>query len=116
MITPESFKSDSHAAGYVPALEPNPEAFTALLGILNDPANEPFLVAAAHFDHSALDAVVQEVEAVPAIVPLLSIDRFKQAVGVAVRLRMEELGWHTTGQKRPVKLGRYFKKAELYGH
>jgi hypothetical protein len=40
--------------------------------------------------------------------------RFRQAVGVAVRLKMEALGWSTTGRKAAVPGAHYFTKAECY--
>lgn len=42
-------------------------------------------------------------------------NRFRQTVGVAIRLKMERLGWTTTGRKG--SMGRFssrFKRAERY--
>ena len=115
MTTPENFKDDSHAATYLPELDRNPGAFVKLLEILNDPENVQYLTAAAHFDLPALDGVVAELEADPDFAAVVVDNRrFRQAVGVAVRLRMEELGWHTTRIKRRVTQAKYFKTAELY--
>jgi hypothetical protein len=115
MTTPENFKNDTHGAKYLPELDKNPEAFVRLLAVLNDHDNVQYLTTAAHFDLPALDGVAAELEADPAVAAVAEDgQRFRQAVGVAVRLRMEELGWHKTGIKRRVTQAKYFKTAEVY--
>ena len=41
-------------------------------------------------------------------------NRFRQAVGVAVRILMEQNGWTKTGRKGSVGVGNCFNKAERY--
>lgn len=56
-------------------------------------------------DRPALAGVVRELEAIPAVQTFLAnydghtTTRFRQAVGVVVRIVMEQHGWRTTGRK-----------------
>lgn len=58
-----------------------------------------------HHDRAPLAGVVRELEAIPQVNRFLSgvhtkrTNRFRQAVGVLVRLIMERRGWHKTGRK-----------------
>ena len=117
-LTMESFSNDRHAATYLSALEEYPHAFRGLLNLLNDPENEQRLVHAEELGHPALDGVVELFEGDPAIGPVVAAGvsgrRFRQAVGVAIRLKMAELGWITTGRKGVVRRGACFTKAERY--
>jgi hypothetical protein len=116
-ISDQAFLADSHAARYRDVAENHPDAFAALLTILNDPTHQAGLVAAERFGLPALSGVVQAVESDANIVQVLrsaGSARFRQAVGVAVRLTMEALGWTTTGRKGPVKGAAFFKRAERY--
>jgi hypothetical protein len=115
MIDVQSFEQDSHAAAYLSVLTANPGAFAELLEILNDPMNERCLIVVSELGHPALCGVVTLVEASPALAAVVPDNlRFRQAVGVAVRLRMEELGWNTTGRKLSVTNSTHFKTAEVY--
>lgn len=65
-----------------------------------------------------MDGVVRSIEADPEIRQILASGaeghRFRQTVGVAVRLRMEQLGWRTAGSKGVVRGADFFKKAERF--
>jgi hypothetical protein len=58
-----------------------------------------------HHDRSPLAGVVREFESLPAVDKFLSDvqtrrnTRFRQAIGVLVRMIMERRGWRTTGRK-----------------
>jgi hypothetical protein len=73
-----------------------------------------------HHHRPALSGVVVAIENLPAVREVLgSTDinfakRFRQAVGVAVRVVMEWLGWQKTGEKWSVGVGEFFSKAEHY--
>jgi hypothetical protein len=112
------FAGDPHAARYRGALESNPTASRRLFELLNDPRNEQRLVDAELHDLPALAGVVRYLEADPDVGGLLSTGkasyRFRQAVGVAVKLKMAKLGWRTTGSKGTVKGATHFSKAERY--
>jgi hypothetical protein len=117
-LTVPDFVADRHASAYVPALEAHPMATNRLLGLLNDPENEQRLIHAAELEQPALLGVSRFLEADSEIVTVLELGsagyRFRQAVGVAIRLKMEAFGWSTTGRKAAVSGARYFTKAECY--
>jgi hypothetical protein len=114
----EDFDSDAHAAKYRGQLEAHPQAFARLFGVLNDPANEQRLVDAEMQGMPALAGVVRFIEADPVITTVLDSGsgglRFRQTVGVVLKLKMAKLGWRTTGRKGAVRGARHFTKAEHY--
>lgn len=114
----DSFRLDPHAARYVAELDRRPRAGERLFAILNDRETEGLLIHEAGRGDPPLDGVVGRIEADPEIRPILEAGsaghRFRQTVGVAVRLRMEELGWQRTGHKGTVNGAEYFKKAERF--
>jgi len=117
-ISQDDFSSDPHAAKYRGELTRHPEAFVRLFSLLNDPANEQRLIDAEMHNLPALSGVVRFIEADPAIRPILAEGRagyrFRQTVGVALKLKMAKLGWTTTGRKGTVKGAEHFTKAEHY--
>ena len=114
-----SIQNDRHAAAYLPVLKAHPEATSRLLSILSDPRNERSLTSAEEdHDRPALVGVAKLIEADPEISLAISDEldgkRFRQAVGVALKLQMESLGWTTTGKKGVVSNSQYFGKSERY--
>ena len=114
----EDFGLDSHAAKYRGVLEAKAEAFERLLLLLNDPPNEQRLIDAEAHGMPALAGVARFIESDAVISRELTGTggslRFRQAVGVAVKLKMAKLGWVATGRKGAVRRGRHFVKAEHY--
>ncbi len=113
----EDFSRDAHARRYRGQLQDHPLAFKRLFELLNDPANEQRLIDAESYDKPALAGVVRFIEDDPAIATVLdepSGFRFRQTVGVAIKLKMAKLGWQKTGKKGTVTGARYFVKAERY--
>ncbi|MCQ3812786.1 MAG: hypothetical protein KTV68_19800 [Acidimicrobiia bacterium] len=112
------FKRDSHAAKYVVELDCRPVAAERLFWLLNRPANEQRLEDAEMNGMPALAGVARLLEDDPVIGEILDTDpaslRFRQAVGVAIKLKMAKLGWQTTGTKGAVRGARHFTKAERY--
>lgn len=109
-----TFESDSHGAKYVKALDAHPSARDLFLRLLNDPCNEHRLLDAEALGHPALAGIVRFLDDDPVIGPVVATElRFRQAVGVGVRLKMEELGWEKTGAKGPVNSA-YFSRSERY--
>lgn len=116
-ITVQAFLADPHATRYRDVVADHPEAFARLLAILNDPDQQAQLLAAERYGRPALSGVVTAIETDECIaVPLASAAsaRFRQTVGVAVRLVMEAIGWSTTGRKGPVRGAVSFKRSERY--
>jgi hypothetical protein len=111
----EDIKNDPQGAKFVPGLERYPEATAHVIGFLNDPEIVGRLEFAQELGHPALTGAVRFLEADPAIVEALEDSpRFHQAVGVLVRLKMEERGWSKTGRKGVVTGSRYFSRSEHY--
>ena len=113
-LSTEDFGRDPHARRYRDQLHNHPIAFKRLFELLNDPANEQRLIDAGSYGKPALAGVVRFIEADPDIGTLVESDRFRQTVGVAVRLKMAKLGWQKTGKKGTVTGARCFVKAERY--
>lgn len=117
-LSTEDFLCDSHAARYRDQLDAHPDATAHLLDILNDPTNEQRLLDAEHHDLPALTGVVRFIERDPLLSPILAREagsaRFRQTIGVAIKLKMRQLGWAPTGRKGSVRNADYFTKAERY--
>lgn len=109
---------DRHGSTYVGELSDHPDAAAELFAILSDHDNAVRLVTASELGLSALSGIASRLEAAPAVARVLSgspaSPRFRQAVGVAVRIRMQALGWAPTGIKGVVVNARYFGKAERF--
>jgi len=85
------------------------------MDVLNHPDQQAALLTAEQYGHPALSGVVQAIEADEILAGPVANVRFRQAVGVAVRLAMESMGWSTTGRRGPVRGATQFKRAERYG-
>ncbi len=113
------FERDPHALRYLKEFEVHPEAMGRLLELLNGPDSVRHLEE-AELRHGmpALSGVIDDIEGDPAIEMVLRSGpdgrRFRQTVGVAVKLKMGRLGWRTTGRKGTVRRALYFTKAEHY--
>ena len=71
--------------------------------MLNDRSNEHRLIDAETLGHPALAGIVRFLDHKPGVGPVARAElRFRQAVGVGIRLKMEELGWQKTGVKGPL--------------
>ena len=118
MLGINDFKRDSHAAKYVIELDCRPEAAERLFWLLNKSDNEQRLIDAEANGMPALAGVARFLEDDPVIGEVLESDpvelRFRQAVGVAIKLKMAKLGWVPAGKKGAVKGSRHFTKAERY--
>lgn len=117
-LSVEDFDQDLHASKYRGEIDAHPEAFNRLFALLNDYDNEHRLASAEIHGFPALAGVVRLIEADPTIARVLPADQdgqcFRQAVGVAVRLKMEKIGWAATGRKGIVRGSTYFTKAERF--
>lgn len=110
---------DPHGKRYGKVVEDNPEAWAEVVEQLSDPLNVNRMEYASENGGPALAGVVGPIEAAPHVHALLSTrsaeaDRFKQAIGVAVRLVMVPRGWSTTGRKGSLGRSRWFTRAERY--
>jgi hypothetical protein len=113
-VTRSTFQSDTHGAKYVKALDAHPSARDRFFKLLNDRCNEHRLLDAEALGHPALAGIVRFLDSDPQVGPIVATHlRFRQAVGVGVRLKMEELGCTKTGVKGPVA-SIHFSRAERY--
>ncbi len=119
MIDANTFASDPAAIFYGPLLRSQSLAFDRLFELLNDLENVQCLVSTAADGRPALDGVVVLIEADPDIRAVLDSDgdshQFRKAVGVAVRQKMEEIGWQKNGEtKGNVTNSTLFTRSQLY--
>ena len=115
-ITRDSFASDPHGRLYLGAFDQHPDASAVLCRIVSTDAAMHRMVMASELGKPALLGVIADLEADPAVAPVVEAElRFRQMVGVAVRLRMAQLGWATTGRKGSITSNSsYFGQAEVY--
>jgi hypothetical protein len=117
MINIESF-DEGHEKAYQSELDRHPVATERLFALLNDRDNGLRMVHMSEADLPALRGIVKFIEGDPDIAPVIAPRkpgwRYRQAIGVAIKLRMQELGWGTTGRKGSLGTSRYFKTSEIY--
>lgn len=114
----EDFERNEIARRFLDALNAHPEARDRVFDLLNNPANERRLVHESESQNPAFQGIVHAFEKDPDILSVLETGeeghRFRQAVGIAVWLKMPMLGWHSTGISRPLEGTRYFKSSKHY--
>jgi hypothetical protein len=114
----EQFKSDRHGATALEVLAAHPVPTQRLLDLLNDPDNERKMVHAEELDRPPLAGVVHLIEGDAQIVGALgsrtSGKKYRLAVAVAVKMKMLDMGWSTTGRQGQVANSKYFEKAERF--
>ncbi|CAN5176699.1 hypothetical protein BH23ACT9_BH23ACT9_30110 [soil metagenome] len=116
-LTFDDFLGDTHASKYRDQLDGHPSAFRVVFQVINDSANEQRLLDAEAHGLPALAGVARFLEADPLVATVLKgrdANRFKQTIGVLIRVKMAKLGWRTTGRKGPVRGSAHFSKAERY--
>jgi hypothetical protein len=105
-VTRKEFLKDRQGRTFADVAD-NPELpFEAVLTFFNDDQRQRRMEEAEiHHDRAALSGVVRELEAQPSLDQFLGSQdprrtkRFRQAVGVVVRMIMEQRGWRRTGRK-----------------
>ncbi len=117
-LTLSQFSADRNNAAAFTVLSEHPVPTQRLLDLLNDPANEQRMVHAEELDRPPMAGVVHLIEGDAQILGALgsrtSGKRFRLAVAVAVKLKMFDLGWSSTGRQGPVANSKYFEKAERF--
>jgi hypothetical protein len=105
-ITRERFCEDRQGRTFSDVLNDPEQPFDEVLAFFNDSDRQRRMEdAEMHHDRPALSGVVRELEAQPAIDRFLAskdpgrTKRLRQAVGVVVRIIMEQRGWRKTGKK-----------------
>ena len=105
-ITRKEFLKDRQGRTFSDVLDDREQPFNEVLAFFDDPERQRRMEEAEmHHDRAALAGVVRELEARPAIDRFLGskdprrTKRLRQAVGVVVRMVMEQRGWRKTGRK-----------------
>jgi len=106
MITMNDFLSDPQGIKFRDVIRDPRVSFQKVIDFFNDDARRTRLTdSETHHERPALAGVIKEFEAQSFITEFFetndghSTQRFRQAVGVLVRLHMQQMGWHTTGKK-----------------
>ncbi|HUT12064.1 MAG TPA: hypothetical protein VMY42_16300 [Thermoguttaceae bacterium] len=97
---------DRQGRTFADVLDDPEQPFDDVLAFFDDPARQRRMEEAEiHHERAALAGVVRELEAHPTINRFLAskdpgrAKRLRQAVGVVVRIIMEQRGWRKTGKK-----------------
>lgn len=105
-ITREAFMQDRQGKTFSDVLNDKEQPFDAVLAFFQDVARQRRMEdSELHHDRAPLAGVVRELEAEPEIdrflgdVQIRRNNRFRQAIGVLVRMIMEQRGWKKTGRK-----------------
>jgi len=105
-ITRNEFLEDRQGRTFSDVLNDAEQPFDDVLAFFNDAERQRRMEdSEIHHDRPALSGVVRELESQPAIDRFLASEhprrtkRLRQAVGVVVRIIMEQRGWRKTGRK-----------------
>ena len=105
-VTREKFLQDRQGKTFRDVIEDSKQPFDKVLEFFQDAGRQRRMEESElHHDRAPLAGVVRELEAVPEIDRFLGRaqirrnTRFRQAVGVLVRMIMESRGWKKTGRK-----------------
>ena len=105
-ITRETFLQDSQGRTFADVLNDSEQPFDVLLEFFNrEDCQRRMEESEIHHDRPAMAGVVRELELLPEVDQFLGevhghkTKRFRQAVGVLVRMIMEARGWQKTGRK-----------------
>ena len=105
-ITRNQFSEDRQGRTFADVLDDPEQPFDDVLAFFDDAERQRRMEdAEIHHDRAALSGVVRELEAQPAIDRFLAskdprrTKRLRQAIGVVVRIIMEQRGWQKTGKK-----------------
>ncbi len=105
----EQFAQDRQGRRYADVVKDARISFPAILAFFDDPDRQRRMVESElHHDRPAFAGVVRELELRDDLNEFFGTNpghvttRFRQAVGVVVRIVMESKGWRTTGRKGSV--------------
>jgi hypothetical protein len=105
-VTRDEFLADRQGRTFSDVVNSSERPFQAALEFLSDGDRQKRMEESEiHHDRPPLAGVVRELESVPEITRFLGrihprrSQRFRQAVGVLVRMIMERRGWEKTGKK-----------------
>ena len=122
MISRKSFQDGPHGRRFLPVLDNPKVPAKQVVDLLNEPRIlEGMAFVTKSIEYPALGAIVKELERVTEIAkyfaatPSRETLRFRQFVGMAVRLAMEGKGFRTTGRKGYIgTISGWFTRAEIF--
>jgi hypothetical protein len=105
-VTREEFLADRQGKTFADVANDSEQPFDVVLEFFSDPDRQRRMEESElHHDRAPLAGVVRELESQPVIDEFLAgalvsrNTRFRQAIGVLVRMIMERRGWKKTGRK-----------------
>jgi hypothetical protein len=105
-ITREDFLADRQGRTFADVVNESARPFAAALEFFNDGDRQRRMEdSETHHDRAPLAGVVRELESIPAVTRFLGrihprrSQRFRQAIGVLIRMIMQRRGWRKTGKK-----------------
>lgn len=105
-VTRDDFLQDSQGRTFADVVNDSEQPFDTVLKFFEDADRQRRMEESElHHDRSPLAGVVRELESLPEIDQFLAgahvrrNTRFRQAIGVLVRMMMERRGWQKTGRK-----------------
>jgi len=105
-VSRTDFLNDAQGRTFADVVNDPEQPFEQVLEFFNDPNRQRRMEESElHHDRSPMAGVVRELEAQPAINEFLATakikrnTRFRQAIGVLVRMIMQQRGWQKTGRK-----------------
>ena len=105
-VTRDDYLEDAQGRTFADVINDPKQPFDKVLEFFNDADHQRRMEESElHHDRSPLAGVVRELESHPAINQFLASAqtrrnaRFRQAIGVLVRMIMERRGWQKTGRK-----------------
>ena len=120
-ITPKKFLEDKQGRTFSDVLNDPELPFEAVLEFFSSDIRQQRMEnSEIHHDRAALAGVVREFESQPQIEQFLTelhhhkTKRFRQAVGVVVRMIMEARGWEKTGRKGSLGVRAPRSSSEVY--
>jgi hypothetical protein len=106
MITMDDFQSDQQGRRFTDVINDPRINFQLVVDFFNDQDRVRRMIdSELHHDRPPLAGVVKEFEAIQEIDSFFSgqdshtTTRFRQAIGVLIRMHMEQQGWNKTGRK-----------------
>jgi hypothetical protein len=105
-VTRKTFLEDPYGRRFSDVLDDPEQSFDEVLAFFSEPERQCRMEdSEIHHDRPALAGVVRELESQPAVDRFLAAQdprrtkRLRQAVGVVVRMVMQQRGWKKTGKK-----------------
>lgn len=106
LLTRNTFLEDRQGAKFADVVNDPEQPFDSVLAFFNDADRQRRMEESElHHDRAPLAGVVRELESEPDVDRFLTgvharlSTRFRQAIGVVVRMVMERRGWQKTGKK-----------------